>query len=269
MAQTKYNLQLIDGVSLPIRLEKATEDTSFSFNRGSDGQPLRTILVKSKYPKVTETSQIIDIVPWSEMEQLYEDREGHYIVVDADGLKKSLFPKSDTMDIVSIVPNTEISPCDYTGYHYFLYPQGLKKQVDISEESCIVYSAIYDRLVSTKKLMVVQYVSLSSQKYAVVYPKGEHLMLSIIHYTDQHRQPRINIHRDVDEEYYDLLTPIFDEKSEDSIGEFNDPLRPHMQKLIDDTIGGKKSTQKEKTKPVSATGILSKLKAAKERRNQD
>jgi hypothetical protein len=179
-----------------------------------------------------------------------------------------MFPKSDQMELLSIIPSDQLSPSDYTGLHYFVYVQGQKKQADISEGDCIVYSIIHKRLKNSHRVMVVQYTSLHSQKYAVIYPKDDHLMLSIIHYSDQHRKPNINVLREIDEEDLELLDDLFESKQEDSIGIYNDPIQPAMKQMIEEAVTASASgnpIKKTKKKIVPATGALAKLRAAKGR----
>ncbi len=119
-------------------------------------------------------------VPWNEVVKGYEYQKGQYVVLSDEDFRRANVKASQTIDIESFVPTTEIPPQFYET-PYYLVPTGRGGDK--------AYVLLRDTLHKTGRGAVAQVVIRTSQHLALVVANGPLLMLITLRYPDELRAP--------------------------------------------------------------------------------
>lgn len=160
-------------VNIPIGLFPATrrEDVSFRQLRKSDLSPIN-------YKRVAEADE--KEVPWEDIVKGYEYQKGEYVVVTEADFERANVEATQTVEITDFVDLEEIDPI-YFDKPYYLEPQkGGKKS----------YALLRDTLKETGKVGIAKVVLKTRQHLAAVKPKGDALVLELMHFTEEILQPK-------------------------------------------------------------------------------
>lgn len=200
--QTKFEIELIPGnaqLRVSVQLEKSTDDQRISFKSTYDKRPIRMIkvLIRDDEEKPTAVADIEKIVPWNGTVSAYayqdEETGGKKLVYLEEKDKCSIFKQSNLMKTISIINAEEVTPNMYAGNHYFVELQKGNKSKVPAQTDQQGYSLLYFILNDYKKMLLVKFVSGDREKFAVIYPVGNILMLStIIHYNYQRQAPNVS-----------------------------------------------------------------------------
>jgi DNA end-binding protein Ku len=163
-------------VLVPVRMFPATstEGTiAFRMIHEPSGKPI-------KYLKGIETNHGFEEVPEEEIIKGYEHTKGHHILIkpeEIDGLK---LEAKHTIDMATFVDRDAID-IRYFEKPYYLLPDG-----DDADEGYVV---LRDALIKTNKVAVGQMVMQGREHIVGIMPQGKGLMVVILRYADELRQP--------------------------------------------------------------------------------
>lgn len=184
--QEKFDLKFSEGgLTAHIRIKKATEAKE-SFSQTVEGRPVRTVRILAKEDvKANSVDDIERVLPWFGADSTYkyhdEDGQEQMLVIDKSIMDK-LFMKSSTMNIIGFVDKNAISPRMYDGFHYFVELQVDSKSKTTSINDRQAYSILHYVCVTEQKCILVKYVSGDREKFALIYPDSDKLMMSnLIH----------------------------------------------------------------------------------------
>jgi non-homologous end joining protein Ku len=188
---TKYILSFKKGLKLPIGLHKATEEKT-GLTLGKDGRKVRTVRVISRDDATpTDISEIERVVPWTETENYFPVRteEGDIRLIEVDKkMISSLFDKSDVMSVNGVIGLEKLSPRMYDGYHYHISCQFEKKSKAVPGNDEKLYTVIHAWLQEYNKALLVKFLTSGREKFAVIYPDAEGLMMSILIHSNYQRE---------------------------------------------------------------------------------
>lgn len=197
--RTKFVLQLPSGgLKAKIAIAKATsEKTGFTRTYVDEDTGKITkvrrvdIVPKEDGIKPENPDDIEKIIPWGSGTSCfpYTDEEGEkqLLTIDKEVLGK-LYKSGDVMKVVSFLPATEISPCQYDGYHYFVSPQYDRKTKEVERNDQQAYSLLLYTMKLKDQVMLVKFVSADREKNAVIYPHGDIMMMSILFHSNYQRE---------------------------------------------------------------------------------
>src|SRR5688572_3868087 len=159
-------------VNIPIGLYPATrrEELSFRQLRKSDLSPIN-------YKRVAEVDQ--KEVPWEEIVKGYEYEKGQFIVVTDEDFKRANVEATQTVEITDFVDLDDIDPMFFDKPYYLEPQKGGKK----------AYALLRDTLKETGKVGVAKVVIKTKQHLAAVKPKGNALVLELMHFADELLEP--------------------------------------------------------------------------------
>jgi len=252
--QTKFILKFKGGLQMLVRLNKSIEEKT-SFIQTYEGRQVRTVKVLTNDDvKPTSLEDIEQVVPWGDVESsyVYRNEEGEEKIIDIDKtVIQNLFPKSDTMKVISIIDSTEISPRMYSGDHYHLSIQEDSKTKSTAKIDRQGYGLIYHVLGEYDKMLLVSFMSANREKFAVIYKENTILMCSILlHETYQREAPivvfeKIKAPEAPSKKLIDVFGGELDKKElndrfEDQMIEYLTQLKEEVQ----DTTTGKKPKPK-------------------------
>lgn len=225
-------------------------DERISFKTGYEGQPVKWIKVVTKDPelvKVTSRKEIKQIVQQDELESLFptgEEKNGRpeYVVVDKAAVK-NLYPSSDLMAVLRVVPLHRVEWRHFSDAHYFLNVgktkhQGSKKQVTNPEDEAM-YGLIRYGLEQNSEALLVKYNAMNNCKYGLVYAGPDGLYLTNLIGTNLQRprdviQPKPSRDPSAAEMYNRLVRGLRAEE----VGPANDDYADKLQELADAAVRG-------------------------------
>ncbi len=247
-------------VNIPIGLYPATraEPVSFRQLRADDLSPIH-------YKRVAEADE--KEVPWEKIVKGYEYEKGQFVVMTDKDFEKVMPEATQTIDIKEFVDLGEIDPM-FFDTPYFLEPQkGGKK----------AYALLRDTLKETGKVGIAQVVIKTKQHLAAVKPKGDALVLELMHFPDELLEPEgldIPHNEEVGKKEMAMAKSLVDTMSGKwKPDEFHDEFRERLEKLIEEKVksGGKelpdsRATTKKPTNVVDLVAVLQKSIAESKRK---
>lgn len=157
-------------VYIPISLYPAEkrEELSFSMLDRRDLQPVGY----KRYNKATG-----DEVPYEQIVKGYEYEEGRYVTLEKEDFKRANVEASQTVDIIGFVDAADIPPFYYESPYYTAPAKHGEKG----------YALLRDVLGRVGKVAVANVVIRTRQHVAVLYPRGELLILNTLRYQNEIR----------------------------------------------------------------------------------
>ena len=155
-------------VNIPIGLYTATrkEDLSFKQLRAGDLSPIR-------YKRVAEADG--EEVPWEKIVKGYEHEKGQYILVTDEDFEKAAPEASQSIEITDFVELSEIDPIFFDKPYYLEPQKGGKK----------AYALLRETLKETGRVGVAKVVIKTREHLAAVKPKGDALVLELMHFPEE------------------------------------------------------------------------------------
>jgi len=199
--QSKFKLTLGNGLEVAINLGKTTEAPTsmrqtFTDEQGVNRQVRTVKVLANDDVKPQSKDDIEKVIPWTAVQSSYayrdEDSGEEKLLLLDDKARCQIFKKSDCMRSIGFIDRDEVTPDMFSGDHYFVQPQQDKKSKKVASSDEQGYSLIYYVLAEHKKMLLVKFVSGDREKFAVIYTKGDGLLLSIlIHYNYQREAPQV------------------------------------------------------------------------------
>lgn len=231
-------------VNIPIGLYPASrrEELSFRQLRKRDLSPIN-------YRRVAEVDQ--KEVPWEEIVKGYEYEKGQFVVVTDEDFKRANVEATQTVEITDFVALDEIDPM-YFDKPYYLEPQkGGKK----------AYALLRDTLKETGKVGIAKVVLKTKQHLAAVKPKGDALVLELMHFAEELLEPNeLDLPKDqmVGKKELDMAKALVESMtSKWKPDKFQDDYTQELKKVIEEKVeaGGKElPVPRGKAKP--ATNVV-------------
>jgi DNA end-binding protein Ku len=160
-------------VSIPVNLYSAVDRGNELRFRQLDRRTLSPV----KEKRVSE--QTGDEVPWEEITKGYEYEDGRFVVVDPEELRAATPEATQTIDIVQSVNRDEIGPA-YFDTPYYLAPQKSGRKG---------YALLRETLKRSGQVAIARVVIRTKQYLAAVMPVGDVLMLDVLRYAYEIRDP--------------------------------------------------------------------------------
>jgi len=160
-------------VNVPVEVYPAdqTHELKFSMLDKRDFAPVGY----KRYNKKTG-----DEVPWGEIVKGYEHEKGQYVVMTDEDFRRANVKASQTVEIETFVPRTDIPP-QYFETPYYLVP---------SDRGQKAYALLRDVLAATDKVAVGQVVIRTKQHLVALVPEGPALVLNILRYANEVRDTK-------------------------------------------------------------------------------
>jgi DNA end-binding protein Ku len=166
-------------VSIPVALHpgEAADELRFELLDRRDLSPIG-------YRKVSKTSG--QEVPGEEVAKAFRLGEGRYVLVDEGDLTRVAEDRLQTIRIHSFASPAELRPLYYERPYYL-------ESADRGQKG---YVLLREALVSTGRVGVAQVVLRTRERLAVIYPEGPLLVLDLLRYPSELRDPAgLNIPR--------------------------------------------------------------------------
>jgi DNA end-binding protein Ku len=238
-------------INIPVKMYSATAGTDLKLNmlHKKDLSPIR-------YAKVCKADgkelAMADIVKG------YEYQDGDYVILTDDDFKKVNRKKSETVDVLDFVKETEINFIYYEKPYYLEPDKGAAK----------AYGLLMDSLKKSKKVAVAKFVLHNKEHLGVIKPNENYLVLEQMRFEDEiaapttlnlpkHESPRAK-ELTMAMNLIETLTEKFD------IGDYQDTYREDMDAMIKSKIKGakpkKKSTDDKAPTPTKSADLMLLLK---------
>ncbi|WMJ75217.1 Ku protein [Cytophagaceae bacterium ABcell3] len=239
-------------VNIPIKLYSAVGDTSLSFRQLSakDHAPVR-------YKKVSsadgEELQANDIVKG------YEYAKGQYLIVSEEDLEKVSPEKTKSVDIQQFIFEEEIDPI------FFDKPYYLEPDKTASKP----YALLREALAKSNKVGIASFVLRNKEHIAVIKPVDKVLVLSILRYADEVRDPNeLNLpeHDVVNDKELEMAEMLINQLTDDfDPQQFRDTYSEELREILDAKARGEEvAERKEEKVSVKADNLLDTLRASLE-----
>lgn len=129
------------------------------------------------YQKINKSTG--DVVPNTEIVKGFEVSDGKYVVLTPDDLKSANPKATQTVDIVTFVSRDDIPLAFYAKPYYVSPLKGSDK----------AYALLRDALMDSKQVGIAQIVIHTRQHMAVVYPYEESIVVQLLRYAHELKQP--------------------------------------------------------------------------------
>ena len=157
-------------VHVPVELYPAEERREFKFSM-LDKRDFSPVGYK-RFSKKTGKE-----VEWSDVVKGYEYEKDQYVVLSDEDFRRANVKASQTIEIETFVPATEIPPQFYETPYYLVPAKSGEK----------VYALLRETLRSTGRVAIAQVVIRTTQHLALVAPRERLLMLITLRYPDELR----------------------------------------------------------------------------------
>jgi hypothetical protein len=200
--QTKFTMKFPKGgLTVKIAIQKSSEGkTSLRqtyVDDAGENREVRTVKVLAKDDvKPTSVADIEQVIPWNQVQSSFpyhdEDTDCEILLPLDEKTRCQVFSKSEYMNGVGFVNKCKITPNMYAGDHYFVKVQPEGKSKKCAAGDVQGYSLLYFTLSQHDKMFIVKFISGDREKYGVLYPVGDSLMMStIIHHNYQRSAPLV------------------------------------------------------------------------------
>ncbi len=232
-------------VNIPIGLFPATrrEDVSFRQLRKKDLSPIN-------YKRVAEVDQ--KEVPWEDIVKGYEYEKGEFVVITEADFKRANVEATQTVEITDFVELDEIDPI-YFDKPYYLEPQkGGKK----------AYALLRDTLKETGKVGIAKVVLKTRQHLAALKPKGDALVLELMHFAEEVLEPKdLDLPKDdaVGKKELDMAKALVESMTKKwNPKNYVDEYATELMKAIDEKVaaGGKELPQPKASKAKAPSNVV-------------
>lgn len=159
-------------VNIPVTLYSAEERNEFQMKM-VDSRNNASI----KYQRINEKTG--EEVPFDQIVKGYEYEDGQFILLTDEDLKRAAPEKTQTIDIETFVPIDAIMP-QYFDKPYYLVP---------GKNSDKAYVLLREALRKSGRMGIARVVIRTRQYIAAISPKGEALVLDLLRYHKELREP--------------------------------------------------------------------------------
>jgi DNA end-binding protein Ku len=244
-------------INIPIKVYSGTAGTELKLNmlHKTDLSPIRYAKVCKADGKELSTADIV---------KGYEYQEGDYVVLTDEDFKQVNRRKSETIDVLDFVKESEIN------FIYFEKPYYLEPDKGASK----AYALLIAALKKSKKVGVAKFVLHNKEHLGIIKPNDNFLILEQMRFEDEIAAPTtLNIpkHDTPRAKELTMAMSLIDHLTEKfDIADYHDTYREELDQVIKDKIkGSKRKTTKEKLPtPTKSTDLMMLLKESLEKANQ-
>jgi DNA end-binding protein Ku len=197
-------------------------------------------------------------IPWNDIVKGYEYRDGDYIVLTKKDLESIDAKKTQTIDILQFVDETDIDIRYFEKPYYLEAVKGGEK----------AYALLRGALEKSKKLALASFVLHEREHIAVIKPVGRALILNQMRFPTDLREPN-ELHfptdKDLSEKELEMALKLVKQETKPFIPEdHHDTYTEELEEMIKDKAKGKKPKKVggKALKETSANDLMSALKAS-------
>jgi DNA end-binding protein Ku len=230
-------------VSIPVKLYSATESaSSIRFNLLSkDGSRLKQQYVSEKDQTVVERAEMV---------KGYEFEKDRFVLFSPDELKALQESTSQTIDIVSFIPEKAVDPI-YYDKAYFLAPD---------KRGGKPYTLLMEAMRKSGRCALAKWAWKGKQYVVQVRPTEDGLVLQQLLYADEVRSLKdLDIEKvTVSSGELNLALQFIEQISQDSYdpGEFIDEEKKRVLQAIDEKIAGKQIVAPQEAEPATGGQVI-------------
>lgn len=244
-------------INIPIKVYSATAGTDLKLNmlHKTDLSPIRYAKVCKADGRELAQADIV---------KGYEYQDGDYVVLTDEDFKQVNKRKSETIDVLDFVKESEIN------FIYFEKPYYLEPDKGASK----AYALLIAALKKSKKVGVAKFVLHNKEHLGVIKPNDNLLILEQMRFEDEIAAPTtLNIpkHDSPRAKELTMALSLIDHLTEKfEIEHYHDTYREELDQLIKDKIKGHKpkKTKEKIPAPSKSTDLMMLLKESLERANQ-
>jgi DNA end-binding protein Ku len=197
-------------------------------------------------------------IPWNDIVKGYEYRDGDYVVLTKKELESIDAKKSQTIDILQFVEETDIDIRYFEKPYYLEAVKGGEK----------AYALLRAALQKSKKLGLTKFVFHEREHVGVIKPVGRALVLNQMRFPSDLREPgELNFptEKDVTEKEVEMALKLIKQETKPFIAEdLHDTYTEELEEMIKAKTKGKKipTTHAKAPKETSAKDLMGVLKAS-------
>jgi len=239
-------------VNIPVRLYSGTnprEGIDLDMLHKEDHAPIR-------YARICRKDG--EEIPWNDIVKGYEYRDGDYIVLSKKELESLDPKKTQTIDILQFLDETDIDPRYYEKPYYLEVVKGGEK----------AYALLRAALQKSGKLALAKFVLHEREHVAVIKPLGRGLVLNQMRYPTDLREPgdlHLPTDKDLTDKELEMALKLIKQETKPFIPEdLHDTYTEELEEMIKDKTKGKKpkKAQPAEAAHTSAKDLMSALKAS-------
>jgi DNA end-binding protein Ku len=245
-------------IVIPIKVYSGTAGTKIDLNmlHKTDLSPIRYAKVCRKDGKELTQADIV---------KGYEYQDGDYVVLTADDLKKLNAERSQVIDVVGFVDETEIDSIYFEKPYYLEPNKGAEK----------AYFVLRESLRKSKKVGVAKFVMHTREHIGVIKPHEDVLVLEQIRYSDEissWEELHVPSHATIKAKELMVATSFITHLTEHfNPKDYKDTLHTKLKALIKQKVkgGGKVKVVKErKVSPTKSADLMTMLQESLEKAKQ-
>ncbi|HVZ67410.1 MAG TPA: Ku protein [Patescibacteria group bacterium] len=223
-------------VNIPVRLFPATEDKNIDFDYLH-----KKDLSRIRYAKFCEKED--KEVEYKDIVRGFEYREGDYVVVTDEDIKRASPEKTDSIQILSFAKVDQIDT-QYFDTPYYIEP------VKSAQKA---YYLLYESLKETKTVGVASFILRTRESLAVLKPHSNMIILNKIRFSEEirsHKELSIPDNERVSKAEIEMATSLIEKLTKPFDPEdYKDTYRDKLEKLILKKAKGEKLPELKKAKP--------------------
>lgn len=235
-------------INIPVKLYSATASEKLKFNylHKTDLSPIRYAKVCRKDGKELTQNDLV---------KGYEYQDGDYVILTEEDFKKANLHKSEAIDILDFVKESEIDFIYFEKPYYLAPDKGAAK----------AYSILRESLKKSKKVGVAKFVIHNKEHLGVIKPFEHLIVLEQMRFEDEIAAPdTLNLpkHESLRAKELTMASSLIDQLTETfKIGDYKDTYKEELNQLIKNKIKGHKVKPKgEVPHPSKSTDLMMLLK---------
>jgi DNA end-binding protein Ku len=245
-------------IVIPVKVYSGTAGTKVDLNmlHKTDLSPIRYAKVCRKDGKELTQDDIV---------KGYEYKDGDYVVLTNEDLKKLNAERSQVIDVVGFVEEEEIDPI-YFEKPYFLEPgKGAEK----------AYFVLRESLKKSKKVGVVKFVMHTREHIGIVRPYNDMLIMEQIRYDDEiasWKELHVPEHSSIKSKELMVATSFITHLTEHfNPKDYKDNFNTKLKALIKQKLKGKpiKVTKERHVTPTKSGDLMAMLQESLEKAKKD
>ncbi|HBX82926.1 MAG: Ku protein [Propionibacteriaceae bacterium] len=240
-------------ITIPVKLYSATEEKDVSFRQvhPDDGGRI-------KYKRVCEICG--KEIPFTEIAKGYETADGRVVILEKSDFENLPLPSAKAIDIVQFVSEDEIDPASYDKAYY----------LEADGPGAKPYALLRQALANSGKAAVVKVAVRTRESLALIYAKGDCLMLHTMLWPDEVRQPDFlaptpevkvtDAEVAMAQMFIDQLSGTFDPT------QYTDSYREALEAVVQSKLSGMPVAEgeSEAAKPADVVDLVAALRASVE-----
>jgi DNA end-binding protein Ku len=239
-------------INIPVRLYSASnprEGIDLDMLHKDDHQPIR-------YARICRADG--QEIPWNDVVKGYEYRDGDYVVLTKKDLDSIDADKTQTIDILQFIDQTDVDIRYYEKPYYLEVVQGGDK----------AYALLRAALQKSGKAALARFVLHQRQHVGVIKPLSRALVLMQMRYPTDLREPgelRLPTDKDVSQKELDVALKLIAQETKPFIAEdLHDTYTEELEEMIKAKTKGKKMTKPAAPKRDTTTSkdLMAALKAS-------